>query len=502
MRKKLIYSVVMGLVFILGSQNALGQAEYEKYVKSETPDSSILLMADEVLALEMDDAEKATKLIEKLYKKVQKKPYQMIGLSNYFLQKKSIPTAKMTAERAYKLFPEDPSVMIQLGDIYQSIRAYGKATQYYDEALSKDPENLYAMTMAAYLYKDTNPAKCVEYLQMMDKVAPSSVMVSRYLGDIYYGDGQNDKALENYVNYYKIVPHDIDNLNENSCINYVALLRMNEKYDEVETLSTELNGVFPKNTFFKRSIIDAIISTRYANLSEEDINRVIEKSDFVINNELPDTSYNYRDYAYLAEAYKAKQEYDEYIKWAEKAIQKEPRAATTLLPEIADAYSRAGNYDKAIEMCEKFIATGDTLVQPTDYFFLAGYYGNKALKLEGAEQEAALAKAEEIYDNYETMVDVDEQYRGTFMMAEYYNALQNTDKMVEYFVFALNKMGEPNDVNKAHYVRANKMLLGVETDKDSPDVASIKKYCSAILSVDPEDEFANNVNEILKQNGL
>ena len=501
MRKKLIYSVILGLVFVFGSQQALGQAEYEKYVKSEMPDSSILQMADEVLALEMDDAEKATKLIEKLYKKVQKKPYQMVGLSNYFLQKKSIPTAKMTAERAHSLYPDDPSVIIQLGDIYQGIRAYGKATQYYDEALSKDPDNLYAMTMAAYLYKDTNPAKCVEYLQMMDKVAPQSVMVSRYLADIYYGDSQNDKALENYVNYFKLVPHDVDNLNENSCVNYVALLRMEEKYAEVETIATELNGIFPQNTFFKRSIIDALISTKYPNLSEEDINLILEKSDFIIKNELPDSSYNYRDYAYLAEAYKANGEYADYIKWAEKAYQKEPKAIN-LLPEIADAYSRTENYDKAIEISEKFIAQGDTLVQPTDYFFLAGYYGHKALNSEGDAQVAALAKAEEIYDQYETMAEIDEQYRGTFMMAEYYNALNNNEKMVEYFILALNKMGDPNETNKASYVRANKMLLSVETDKESPDIANIKKYCSAILSVEPEDEFANGVNEVLKQNGL
>ncbi len=108
---------------------------------------------------------------------------------------------------ARKLDPENLNVQLQYANLKWKEGEKDESRKLYDEVLSKDPTNRFALEAMGYLYReDNNPKLAAEYFNRLAKDYPDDYVPYLALGDLYTQTKEFPRADDEYQQAYKRAP--------------------------------------------------------------------------------------------------------------------------------------------------------------------------------------------------------------------------------------------------------------------------------------------------------
>lgn len=193
------------------AQNFQSAIDWCDYILKDEPDDAETLCqkstALAILAGIVHDAIPARHAMEIANQLVEKQPeapdpYAYRGfvyMKNPTVFEKAYDFSKKDFEKALSLDPNNITALlyqgIQLRDVFSKKQA---AFLNFQKALELDPENPDAQLQMGLLLKEEKPAAAVEYLTAFLKLQPERWDVYEQRGNIYFGLGENEKALADY----------------------------------------------------------------------------------------------------------------------------------------------------------------------------------------------------------------------------------------------------------------------------------------------------------------
>lgn len=108
---------------------------------------------------------------------------------------------------ARKLDPTNPNIALQYGNLLWKEDRKDESRKVYDEVLSKDPNNRYALEAMGYLYReDNNPRLAEQFFNKLAAAYPDDYVPYLALGDLFTQIKEFDRADANYQKAYKLAP--------------------------------------------------------------------------------------------------------------------------------------------------------------------------------------------------------------------------------------------------------------------------------------------------------
>lgn len=504
MKKNFFHAVALSALLALGATGAQAQRSYE----CPPLNPELKVMADEVIKLNMDDPDKASKSFMKIIKKIQGKRDDLVAVGTYFLENNNYPAANMCADQAYKAAPTSIPVLMFSGEVFMKAQRWGQAGQRFDEVLSLDEEYVPALKRNAFVYKNVNPYVAIEALNKIKRLDPSYIEADKILGDIYYKANQYKDAISSYELYYKAAPKDA-NLDIRSCENFLQSLYSQANFNRITEVTTELLPLAPKDMVIRRMDFFAKVNKIGEAMDYEAAIADAEKaSAYLSDTEYADSNYISIDYEYAAALAKEKQDYPAAIAAYEKALEKDTSKVVNYR-ELAKTFSSNKQTDKALATYQTYIEKKGDKVDLTDYFGL----GQEYLKACRNEQDPA-KKDEYIAAGHAAFNKVLEKepgyYKAVMQQANLHirNAQEAEDEPKALYEKALSMMPSKNDGKSSeedvlsanpHRHLAAQYLAFYYAQKE--DFDSCRKYVNLMLEADPESSNGKSFDATLKSMG-
>jgi tetratricopeptide (TPR) repeat protein len=174
--------------------------------------------------------------------------WYLMMLSGIYYQEKNLDSSIIYYEKAVKYYPEKENLQLTLGNLYTENRNFDKAKLIFDAIDSKyginEPSTLAAIKslMTAQKFDDAYIK-----VQLLLKEYPNEILYNGLLAEIYRGKGDNDKALEVYIQLIKKDPD-----NAQTQLSFCGFLISLKNYDE---LFTVLNSVIINDKILKEDKI-------------------------------------------------------------------------------------------------------------------------------------------------------------------------------------------------------------------------------------------------------
>jgi len=232
-------------------------------------------------------------------------------------------------------------IYLFLGQAYQNKKEYQKARKIYIEAVSKDldDEDFFYLLIGNTYYFQENDEKALIYYQLAYKINPKREEAFNNSGVIYYKKGEYAKALEFYGKSIEIKPK------EGSYIDIATIFYEKKKYDVAIELFHKAIGLNPYNEWAYIRMADCYRDKRPENYREA---FEIYKEAIEIN---PGNEYVYNNLGIL---FFRKKKYKDAIGAYQMAIDRNPKNEW-FYKNIGDVYYKLENTNKAIEYYKKAI---------------------------------------------------------------------------------------------------------------------------------------------------
>lgn len=108
---------------------------------------------------------------------------------------------------ARKLDPQNLNITLQYANLLWKEKRRDDAQKIYEQILSGDPNNRFALEAMGYLYReDNNPQMAEQYFNKLAAAYPDDHVAYLALGDLYTQTKQFDKANASYEKAYKVAP--------------------------------------------------------------------------------------------------------------------------------------------------------------------------------------------------------------------------------------------------------------------------------------------------------
>ena len=231
---------------------------------------------------------------------------------NMFTDEKKAAEA---AEKAFKIVPDWAPAEFCLGQIaLRKDSASATAEQYFQDALSTDPQSLKSYDQLGVIYqKRADSSKVISTYQQMLRIDPLNQPLRELAFDLFRAYGSQDAAEEVADEGIRTDPANTDwyDLKSNACL---AQEKFGCAVDELETFFT-IDSTKADTAFFKK------------------INLAARFGDDTVR----------------------------YAKWAEKGIEKFPDNVA-LLQDAGRAFAMSGNADGAVDVTRRLLA-----IDPSDY---------------------------------------------------------------------------------------------------------------------------------------
>ena len=166
------------------------------------------------------------------------------------------------------------------------------------------------------------------------------------------------------------------------------------------------------------------------------------------------------------------------------------------MKDLSDAYKAKGDFAKSLELFEKYLAMNPK-VGINDYNGLANIYRNQAASQSGAEQEASVKKAVEIYNQMAEKYPSNADFCN-FMAARTLGLIDATQSKglakpyYEKLASIIEEKGIKDDSDKARITEAY-TYLGIYLYKIKNNAADAKPYFEKLIKIDPENPTAKQV---------
>ncbi|MFD2512747.1 tetratricopeptide repeat protein [Pontibacter locisalis] len=246
-----------------------------------------------------------------------------------------------------------------LGDAYLSLKKGGEAMTSYDRAIQLDDRYAKAYLRRGQLYTSSrNYNEAEEAFKRAIEIDPNYAPAYRDLGELYYFAGQYDRALSTFQKYVDMA----ENTPETKA-KYASFLFLTKNYEQA---LKEVDQVLMKDA--SNTVMNRLRAYSYLELGKPE--KAMEAMNTYLKNVDPNKLIA-EDYAYFGKIYSKNNLPEKAIANLEIAIKKDSSNAD-LYYDLANAYARAEQYDKAIEV---YKMKQDKLgASNTDYFHMGNAY--------------------------------------------------------------------------------------------------------------------------------
>lgn len=481
---KAIKYLFIGALMTVISTPAMAQASLDDAIKAVKSNISVK---------EKEAAIKAVKINKK-------DAISLAKVGRAYLDVKDTLNAKKYANLSIKNGMKDPNCAagyILLGDIEVFNDNPGEAAAWYQNATYCDPKNPEGYKKYAFIYRGRDPQQAVETLEKLREVDPS-YPVDAEAGHIYYmSAGKSNKFMPMALaSYQKVSLPDLAKLEGGYLTEYALVAFASQKNADSKKAAEYGLKSNPRHAGYNRLAMYNSVELQQFDEAVKYVDALFNKSD--------SAEFTSNDYKYAALAYTGIKDPKTAISYYEKQLTVvEGDAKSPVYKSISDCYRELGEMDAALENYEKFL-TSNSKTSANDYAGFANIYRSMAAEQTGAQQEATVKKAVDIYqsliekfpkaaDDYANfmsartiqMIDAD-QKKG--LAVPYYQAL---------FTSISNQSKAMDNTDKARITEACQ-YLGIYYFKIKDDSATAKPYFEKLQSIDPENALAKQVLEIIK----
>ncbi len=506
MKKFILYSIALVLSFSMSFSSATAQ-ELVLPVQIPQLDAKVQEVAQPSLEMMLTKPEKATKQIAKAIKATKNDKGQMMALAMWFTeQENGMQAAKYVIDQLYATNADDVDVMLVAGDIYGTMGLWGRSGQKYDQVLEKDSNNIYALTQAARIYKNHNADASLALWERLLQKQPDNTLAMRNIGDLLYDKNYMGEALDNYGKYFDAVPHTKQALNAPSMERYlIGLFFAEGKEARLAKVATELYKADPENRVYNRfAFIGSMLTYDSVPATLE---RIKNYGKYITENQWADSLYIYQDYLYAYQMSEADSKYDDCAKYIKLAVQKDS-SQVGMLKNGAINMNALGRQDLAAELYQAYCEQAGAAVTTDDLLNVVVLYRQAATNSQDlAEKHALKDKAYAIIDKYEAqnLFPEESKYQLALERARILNVMDDKDPAQVAALYE-DAIAKCTDVNAAGnnlldaaftlmIHQANSMQTTTDEDKT---LADMRKYCNMVLNIDPFNESALEIDDILR----
>lgn len=477
MKKNLFIAFMMCALFFVGGAKAVAQ---EAVGLSE----DLLLLANTVVDQNLSDPDAANKTFTKLLRKIRRDKDELLAAGKFFKDKNVYSCARICAEEAYKLAPQDIPVLMFNGEICMMRKDYGAAGQKFDEILFVDSTNVEALRLNARVYKYVNPHVALEMLERLKRVEPDNAAADKEIGDINYNLGNSKAAVKAYNGYFKNTkPADLD---IRSMENYTIALFSTKGYQKgrdvlkVVMPLSERNLVFDRMNFF----------CAYENYELADATEALK---YLTEKRYEDSLYIYLDYA---EAAGFMETQGNMVAAADFLAEGLKRDSSRLAgwKKLVELHQANKNFVAAIPAYKTFLELNKANNRATDTLQLGVIYYNAA-------QVDSLNKAEHVKNGAEVFAAIERQvpksYLGPLWRARILNVSDEPLDDVKGAYEVVLQRTEGNDKANAERVEALAYMSFYYLKKDNEPESL--RYAEEVLKLDPTHGMATAIKNVLSK---
>ena len=442
---------------------------------------------NQVNVILLSKAADADKKISAIAKQFKKDPATLTEIGRSYLRAKNLAKAEEYANMALAKNKHFGNAYILLGDVAINNDNGGKASEMFEQACYMDPQNPDGYRRYAMLNAKSSPTAAVSKLQDLGNAVPGYPWEVE-AAEIYDRAGNIPKAIE----YYEKVP--LDKMKDSQLASYATDQFLSGKFDKSLEIAEFGVKKSPRNAAFNRLAM-------YNNTEKKNYVKALDYGKKLFN-ECDSAKFSAFDYQYMGVAYTGDGKFEEAIGQFKKILTLEDvteDAKISAKEKIGDAYAGMEDYPNAISYYEDVLNSKKDATA-TDWAGLGSVCTLYANTLSGAEQEAAVAKADKIYGEIADKFPDAAEF-AAFQRARVAGivdpdlkkgaAKPHYDKLIEL----IEADGKIEGTSRTRILQAYQynMIYALQIGNDVP---TSKIYAAKILELDPENEQAKMVNDL------
>jgi len=262
---------------------------------------------------------------------------------------------------AIKADKKSPLIYTFQGDVLKEAKDIGGASGDYEQAILFDSNYAVAYLKIAQLYTKVNPTMATERLNKVLELRPNYDIAYKYLGNIYYQNGNYKRAIEAYKTFFSKGEYSVEDLTR-----YAASLYFDGRYDDANKLISEGIAKDPNNFVLNRLLMFSAVET-------EDFAKGLTVGDKFFSMDKGDNEYIARDYMAYAKILTKNNQFEKALEQYDLAIKLDPNQYD-VYKEIAETLANAGETAKAGDYYKRYIAAAGEKAEALDYFNMGRYY--------------------------------------------------------------------------------------------------------------------------------
>ena len=466
--------------YLLGTMCLAWVATY-----AQTPVNVWEKQVDQAAVLIKTNPDAAEDAFETLLKgKNKKNPDLLVDIGEAYLEQGDLQTAKAYAERAKEVDSRCADAYVLSGDVAMMLKDVNQASGDYNQAIYLDEDCHEAYLKYADVYQTVNPQLSIDMLLRLQTKIPDDARVDRQLGEIYFGMGENGKAIESYDEYMEAGTPGVQDYTR-----YATLLYLNKEFGA--SLKMVRNGL---DLEADNPVLQRLSMYNHYELSDWDTGLEVASQFFEPSSA---SDYVYLDYMYYGRLLRKKQQYDDALEQFHKALELDSLQAD-IYKELSTTYEEQRNYPQAITAYEKYLEYSKDEADAGEIFLYGrlNYYA-AADSTWKDQQMVYLSTAEVAFA--EVMERSPDVYLGSFWRARTNSLIdpETTQGLAKpYYEAALAILEQKPDASVPLVVECLSYLGYYYFVKEDYD--NSKLYWSKILTIDPENETAKAALEGIK----
>ncbi len=446
-------------------------------VMAQTEDKATVDAISKVIKSKSADA---ADQVKDVFKKNKKNPEVLVGIARAYYEVNDTANAIDYANKAIKAKKDYAAAYELLGDVAQFGGDGGKAAEWYQQAIYFDPKSPDSYFKYASVYRKISPAEAIAKLEELRAQRPD-IAVDALEGRIQYASNNFSEAVSCFGKADK------SKLEERDIWEYATSLYFLQKYQNALDLAKYGLTKNPRSATFNRLAM-------FNSTELKDYNSALQYADALFNKS-DSAKFTYFDVVYYGNALKGNKEYDKALEQYHKALKmeiddKDKRAG--IYKEIADAYKAKDDYDNAVKSYREYM-NGLAKASASDYAGLGQMCIQRADKLTGEARTAAFRDAEKVYDEllskYPDAEDFALLYKArinSYIDPETKDGLAKP--YYEKLVSVINARADKDKTDNARLLEAYRYLgyyYLLQNDKETSN-----SYWNKILEIDPNDANA------------
>ena len=429
------------------------------------------------------------KQMKPFYKANKKNPTNLVAFGRAFYEVKDTANAKTYAHHALTASKNQCApAYILLGDIEAYGDNGGGAAAQYEQAIYAAPTEPEAYYKYANVYRKIRPRGAVSKLEELRSQRPD-VPVDALIGRIYYMSNDFDAALRAYNKADKSLMEDRD------LSDYAMTAFFKQKYDVALDVAKFGLSKNPRHAAFNRLAFFNSTELKKWDDALMYADALFNKSD--------SAKFSYYDYTYYGNAFSGAGQHDKAVEMYQKALQQEDMdnkaKRAGVIKQLSDAYKAQEDYPNAIKNYEEYLNTVEK-ASANDIAALAQLHLQHANKKTTPEEQAeCFILADKTYQDLENKYEDAAEY-ATFMRARVNGYMDPDQKkgLAKPYYEKLDQLigGKDNKdaTDKARLTESYRYLISYYfVIQDNKDTA--KQYAQKLLEIDPENEIAKQVME-------